>query len=90
MKEMYHIIKPYRCQVCNQDMLFFLTANNVLIDYKGLFGRTKNLYKIRQYLEQRRIKYIKCLSCNKIYIIDWTQRYPTQLLDKSCLEKFGV
>ena len=84
-------ITPYRCPICNQDMLFFVTSNNTLIDYKGLAERSPNgIYSLRQYLENKRIKFIKCLVCNKVSIIDWSNTYPKPLLDKEVLEKFGV
>lgn len=91
MKEMCKIITPYRCKECGQDMVFFLTNNNILLDYKGLIiDQSKSLQELKQYLEPRAVCFMKCLSCNKTYIIDWTTRYPTQLTDKSALKKFGV
>lgn len=91
MVEMCVKIDPYKCPICNQDMLFFTTSNNVLIDYKGLMDRSVNgIYSIRSYLGERHIKFIKCLVCNKTSIIDWSDTYPVPLADKEELKKFGV
>ena len=91
MKEMCRIITPYRCKECGQDMVFFLTNNNTLLDYKALItDRANTLQQLTHYLEPRSIRFMKCLACNKTYIIDWTTRFPTQLIDKSVLNKFGV
>lgn len=91
MKEMCRIITPYRCKECGQDMVFFLTNNNTLLDYKGLIvDQANSLYDLRRYLESKSIRFMKCLACNKTYIIDWTNEYPVQLTDKSVLNKFGV
>lgn len=91
MREMCRIITPYRCKECGQDMVFFLTTNNILLDYKAMIiDKRKSLYELNEYLESQSIRFMKCLSCNKTYIIDWTKGYPEQLVDKSVLNKFGV
>lgn len=91
MREMCRIITPYRCKECGQDMVFFLTTNNILLDYKAMIiDKRKSLYELNNYLESQSIRFMKCLSCNKTYIIDWTKGYPEQLVDKSVLNKFGV
>lgn len=90
MVNMCDIITPYRCKKCGQDMLFFVTSNNLLIDYKKLFNDLVSLQNIVHNLESRNIKYLKCLVCNKTFIIDWTNRFPCQLTDKECIEKFRV
>lgn len=89
-KIMCNLITPYRCKECNQDMLFFITPNNTLLDYKKIFDTYQNLQGIRNFLYTKNIRFIKCLVCNKSYIIDWTSGYPTQLMNKKDLEKFGV
>ena len=90
MKELCNIITPYKCKQCGQDMLFFVTANNTLIDYKALISKGYSINDIKHLLETKNIRFIKCISCNKSYIIDWTNTYPVQLLDKNSLKKFGV
>lgn len=83
-------LKPYVCQKCGQEMLFFYTKNGTLIDYKTLFVKGYNLFDIRKYLEHKGVKYIKCITCNKLYIIDWSTGYPVPLLDNECLKNFGI
>lgn len=91
MREMCRVITPYRCKECGQDMVFFLTTNNILLDYKAMIiDKRKSLYELNNHLESQSIRFMKCLSCNKTYIIDWTKGYPEQLVDKSVLNKFGV
>lgn len=91
MKEMCKKLTPYKCKQCGQDMLFFTTKSNMLIDYKGLFDRSVyGLEDITKYLENRHIRFIKCIVCNKTYVIDWTNGYPVPLLDKEEIKKFGV
>lgn len=91
MVEMCKKVTPFKCKKCGQDMLFFITENNTLIDYKGLMSNINNgIYGIKHYLENKSVRFIKCLVCNNTYIIDWTHGYPIQLLDKDILNKFGV
>lgn len=90
MKEMCKIITPYKCVKCNKDSLFFTTKNNILIEYKSLIDNGYNANNIIKYLETKDIKYLKCLSCGKIFIIDWTLKYPKQVIDKNILKEFGV
>ena len=83
-------IEPYRCEACGQEMLFFYTDNGMLIDYKALFDKGDNLYDIRNYLQYKNVKYLKCVTCGKLYIIDWRESYPKPLYDTKCLSDFGV
>lgn len=83
-------ITPYVCKQCNQETLFFSTKNNMLIDYKSLMKKGLNRYSLIKYLQDKNIKYIKCINCNKEYIIDWTDGYPTQLLDINIIKDFGI
>lgn len=91
MKEMCKII-PYRCPKCNNDLLFFVSQRNPtrLVDYKNLMNTTSNISELKEYLYHRSdLSYLKCLCCNKLYIIDWTHEYPIPLTDKNVLSKFG-
>lgn len=91
MIQMVELLKPYKCKKCGQEMLFFLTKNNTLIDYKALMvDYSYTLMDIKKYLEDKNICFIKCLSCNKTYIIDWTDGYPVPLIDETILNKFRV
>lgn len=89
MNNMCRILAPYTCKNCGQDMLFFTTSNNTLIDYKRLLS-VGGIYELKHYLESRSIRGIKCLICNKEYVIDWTKGYPEPLLDKDVLKQFGA
>ena len=90
MIEVCRKIIPYKCDKCGQEMLFFYSDNGMLIDYKALFKKWYNLYDINKYLQYKNIKYFKCITCNKLYIIDWRDGYPKPLYDTECLTDFGV
>lgn len=91
MKILCEVLTPYKCKYCNQDMLFFTTKNNMLIDYKGCFvDRMMSSYELKNYLENKKVRYLKCVACGKISIIDWSQSYPIQLIDKNILKNFGA
>ena len=52
MNEMCRIVPHYRCPKCGQDMLFFVTRRQTLIDYKGLITQnTRMLPDVKNYLE---------------------------------------
>jgi predicted RNA-binding Zn-ribbon protein involved in translation (DUF1610 family) len=89
-KEMCSYITPYRCSKCGEDVLFFVTSNNHLIDYKAMIDNRKSIYQLKEYLAEKRVKFVKCLACGQTYIIDWSNGYPVQLLDKNILKQFGV
>lgn len=92
MREMCKCITPYKCPVCNQDMLFFVLSNNNIVDYKRLLEEQSpnGIYSIREYLGNRNVKFIKCIVCNKTSIIDWSDTYPKPLLNNNILKEFGV
>lgn len=90
MNEMCKRITPFKCKKCGGDMLFFETKNKVLIDYKELLGHGNGLPEVKHYLENKNVTYLKCISCDRYFIIDWTSGYPTQLTDREALNKFGV
>jgi len=89
-KTMYELIHPYRCKNCGQDMLFFTTNSGTVIDYKEFFNRGNTLSEMKRYLERRNIGFLKCLCCNKLYIIDWTDDWPQQVIDKKVPREFGI
>ena len=90
MNTLYHLITPYRCPKCGQDMLFFTTKDGRIIDYKKFLDSAKSLDELKDYLERRNIKFIKCLGCDKSYITDWTNGWPEPLTDIIKLKRFGV
>ena len=91
MNEICKIVPYYRCPKCGQEMLFFTTRKHTLIDYKGLMlQNSRTLPDIKEYLGDKDIKYFKCLGCNQLYIIDWSNHFPKPLTQKSELAKFGV
>lgn len=79
MKEMCSIRAPYRCPKCGQDMLFFVTDRNTLVDYKELMANAATSFDVKSNLYKRNIKYIKCICCNEYHIIDWTHGLPEPL-----------
>lgn len=82
-------IAPYKCPSCNGDMTFFTTKRGIMIDYKKLIMDGYNKETLRKFLERQGIKYFKCMECNRTFVIDWRDSYPTGLTDKSKLEMFG-
>lgn len=90
MKEMCILRKPYQCQKCGQETLYFVTNNRMLISYSDLMKNAGMLPDVKNRLYNRRVKYLKCLNCNKEFIIDWRNGYPLQLLDREALKEFGV
>ena len=87
---LYKRITPYKCKVCGQDMLFFTHNKGTVIDYKEFLNRGITLAEMKQYLEKRNIKYIKCICCDKLFIIDWSKGWPEQITDINILKQFGV
>lgn len=90
MEQLYHLIKPYKCPVCNQDMLFFTTKDGNLIDYKKFIHRADSLENMEDYIGRRNVKFIKCINCNRSFIIDWTNGWPIPLTDRNKLKEFGI
>lgn len=89
MQELCKFITPYNCKICNNP-LYFLSNDNILIDYKYQMNISKSSYELKNYLSNRKVKYIKCIICNKLFIIDWSNVWPEQLIDRNMLNKFGV
>ena len=92
MKELCRILEPYKCKNCESDLLFFITQDGWSINYKEIFYKKNGMSigDIRKEIQNRRVKYFKCLNCGKIHFIDWSNGFPTQLTDGECLKKFGV
>jgi hypothetical protein len=55
-----------------------------------MIDNRKSIYQLKEYLAEKRVKFVKCLACGQTYIIDWSHGYPVQLLDKNILKQFGV
>ena len=83
-------IKPYICKCCNQEMLFFCTKNNMMLDYKMLLDKGYTIYELKKILQEKDVRCFKCITCNKTYIIDWSNGYPVPLLDHNKLESFAL
>lgn len=89
-KEMCRIMHPYTCPSCGNDMLFFTRArNNMIIDYKNLLKTRNDNDDIKDYLSKKDVEYLKCITCKKTYIIDWTSGYARPLFYKDTLKQFG-
>lgn len=87
MKEMCKLLIPYKCKICNS-LLYFLDCNNMLIDYNNLYSKFNYSADLKDYISKRRVKYIKCINCNKEFIIDFSNTWPEQLMNKFLLDKF--
>ena len=90
MQQMYSLITPYKCKYCDQDMLFFLTKKNTVIDYRAYLKNANTLSETIEDLSKRKIRYIKCICCGNVSIIDWSNGWPEQLTDVEKLKAFGV
>jgi transcription elongation factor Elf1 len=88
--EMCKLHTPYVCKHCGEELLFFVTNRNTLIDYKNLFVNGKTSPEIYAELQNKNIRSMKCIVCGKYYLIDWSEHFPQQLLDRNSLSKFGV
>lgn len=87
---LYTLIKPYQCKVCGKELLMFQTRGNRLMDYKIFLAQARSREEMISILRSHHIKFLRCISCEKSYLIDWTTGWPTQLLDFSKLSSFGV
>lgn len=91
MNIMCRYITPYKCKKCGGELTFFTTLKGTLIDYKRLLRLSKDKQDFLTKLRRYHIRSIKCLQCNKEYIIDWTNRgYPEEMVDKAKLQSFGI
>ena len=89
MKVMCKTITPYICKKCGEEMLFFVTGNpNYIIDYKNLFFKEQTSDRIYNIASENDVSYIKCLVCNKKYIIDWSNKFPEQMTNRKDISKF--
>jgi hypothetical protein len=91
MNEMCKYRRPYTCKECGQEMLFFPTKNNTIIDYKRLLLKNCNtLRDVKHALESGGVKRIKCVVCGKYYIMDWTNGLPEQFIDPEVCANLGI
>lgn len=90
MRLLYELLRPYKCQVCGKELLMFQTDNNRLMDYKIFIDQAYSVNDLRKTLRNHHVKYLKCISCDRSYLIDWSKGWPTQMLDKTPLMEFGV
>ena len=90
MVQLYHLITPYRCKLCGQDMLFFETKRGTLIDYKPFISKGYSLEQMISFLESKGVKFLYCTRCQRSFIIDWRNGWPEQLIHLNPLKEFGV
>ncbi len=89
-KILYNLIQPYKCPICNEDLLFFTSKHNKIIDYKRFLDNGNTLAEMKGYLEKRDIRHFKCIKCDKEFIIDWSEGWPVPVTDIDKLKAFGV
>ena len=65
MNEMCKIINPCICKNCGNEMLFFESRSGRLIDYTAIFNNGNTLPEIKKILNNRSIRFIKCVVCGK-------------------------
>lgn len=90
MVNMCSLRTPYRCINCNQDMLFFTTNKNILVDYKGLMSDGRDVWDVKKYLKPKKVRKFKCMSCGSVFTIDWTNSFPEPILEELALNKLKV
>ena len=88
MKDLCKTIKPYICPKCGNDSLFFITYKGNLLSYKNMMINGSDIYDIKALISINRVSYIKCLSCNKVFLMDWTKGFPIGWFDKDALSRF--
>ena len=60
------------------------------MDYKKFFMSGISSEELMIKIASEGVRFIKCLCCDKLYVMDWTKKWPLQLLDISILGRFGV
>ena len=88
MRNLCRIIEPYRCKICGEEMLFFVTSGSYLIDYKKLFYTTHTAYSLYNKLSKNNVCRLRCVVCKRNFMIDWSKMWPEQLVDRSKLNMF--
>lgn len=89
MVEMCYKLTPYICSICG-DNLYFIDKRNKFIDYKMVYDSTTGSKGLMDAVAEKDIKRLKCNTCNKYFIIDWSTKYPLQLLNETVLKDFEV
>lgn len=85
MNLMCHVIDNYKCTVCNQDTLFFMTKYGSMIDYYALIKRGMSLEQIENLLREKNVTKIKCMNCNREYYMDFREKYPKNIDTKDLI-----
>ena len=89
MVEMCYKLTPYICSICG-DNLYFIDKRNKAIDYKMIYESTKGFRGLMDSVTKKDIKRLRCNTCNRYFTIDWSTKFPLQLLDESVLKEFEV
>lgn len=89
-QRLYHLIEPYKCQICHQGDLEFITDHRVCIPYRQFIDKAIDLNTTKDLLSERHIKFFRCNHCKRIFVIDWTKGWPEAVIDLMILHEFGV
>ena len=89
-QRLYHLIEPYRCQICHQGDLLFMTNHRAYIPYRQFIEGGVELNTLKEILSTRHIKFFQCDHCKRVFVIDWTKGWPTAVIDPMILHEFGV
>lgn len=87
---LYHIIKPYECQICHKGNLMFLDKMGRMLHYKYFLDNALSAENLKQALYMVHVKFLQCDTCRRIFLIDWTDSWPKAVINSQILMDFGV
>lgn len=86
MIEPIKFIRPDVCPNCKAQRIELISFNGYPQHYSEAV--TNYLKGKMTYFDKYEIRSMKCKSCNKEYIIDWSSVFPKPLLDNNKLNYF--
>ena len=87
---LYELLEPYICGVCGEPELAFITCDNSYIKYRDLIKRGLTSDELISILNEAKANYIKCMNCDRIVLIDYSNSWPIQTLDPKIYDKYTL